>query len=71
MGNPLHVVTFNTEADFNFQKIAESKAIFLIINGIHPGESDGIDASMMLFRDLAQETLKPPENVVVGHNSYL
>ncbi|MGI9545781.1 MAG: M14 family metallopeptidase [Flavobacteriaceae bacterium] len=64
-GNPLHVVTFNTEADFNFQKIAETKTIILINNGIHPGESDGIDASMLLFRDLAQEVLDSPENVVV------
>ena len=31
-----------------------SKNRILINNGIHPGESDGIDASMMLLRDIVQ-----------------
>ena len=62
---PLHIVTFNADADFNFQKLAPNKTIVLVNNGIHPGESDGIDASMMLFRDLAQNTIEPPENVVL------
>ncbi|MEN8799383.1 MAG: M14 family metallopeptidase [Flavobacteriaceae bacterium] len=62
---PLNVVTFNTEADFNFQKLAEDKTVVLINNAIHPGESDGVDASMMLFRDLALEKIRAPENVVV------
>jgi len=38
----------------------------LIMNGIHPGEPDGIDASMMLLRDLASGKLKAPKNVVIG-----
>ena len=65
-GFPLHMVTFNVEGDFNFQKLGESKTILLINNGIHPGESDGIDATMMLFRDLAQESFSPPENTIVA-----
>ena len=48
-GLPLHLVTFNPDANFNFGKIRENKAILFINNGIHPGESDGIDATMMLF----------------------
>ena len=64
-GIPLHIVTFNPEADFNFQKLTASKTILLLNNGIHPGESDGIDASMMLFRDLAQEKIPPPKNTIV------
>ena len=64
-GYPLHIVTFNAEADFNFQKLAESKTIILINNGIHPGESDGIDATMMLYRDLAQQRVPPPENTIL------
>ncbi len=64
-GYPLHIVTFNSEADFNFQKLAESKTIILINNGIHPGESDGIDATMMLYRDLAQENIPPPEDAIL------
>lgn len=35
-------------------------------NGIHPGEPDGIDASMLLLRNLAQGKLKMPGNVVLA-----
>ncbi|WP_165747814.1 M14 family metallopeptidase [Cellulophaga sp. Z1A5H] len=65
-GIPLHLVTYNLDADFNFKKIKESKTILLINNGIHPGESDGIDATMLLFRDLATENITPPENTVIA-----
>ena len=64
-GYPLHVATYNPEGDFNFQNIANEKTIILINNGIHPGESDGIDATMMLFRDLAANVLDTPENTVL------
>ncbi|MDT0541020.1 M14 family metallopeptidase [Croceitalea sp. P059] len=64
-GQPLHLVTFNSEGDFNYQKLRDDKTILLINNGIHPGESDGIDATMMLFRDLAQKKISHPKNVVV------
>ncbi|MGB5821210.1 MAG: M14 family zinc carboxypeptidase, partial [Saonia sp.] len=64
-GFPLHIVTFNLDGDFNFQKIGEEKTIVLINNGIHPGESDGIDATMLLYRDLALEKIAPPKNTVL------
>ncbi|ALM06504.1 hypothetical protein SB49_00755 [Sediminicola sp. YIK13] len=64
-GNPLHIVTFNLDGDFNFSKIGKDKTIVLINNGIHPGESDGIDATMALFRDLAVEKITPPKNTVI------
>lgn len=64
-GNPLHVVTYNPDADFNFQKIGRDKSILFINNGIHPGESDGIDATMLLFRDLALKNMEAPKNTVV------
>jgi len=64
-GYPLHIVTYNPDADFNFQKIAKDKSILLINNGIHPGESDGIDATMLLFRDLAMKNMASPKNTVV------
>ena len=64
-GYPLHVVTYNPEADFNFNKIGQKKTIILINNGIHPGESDGVDASMLLFRDLGIGKLPAPKNVVL------
>lgn len=64
-GYPLHIVTFNPDGDFNFEKIRTDKAIILINNGIHPGESDGIDATTQLFRDLATEQLPAPKNTVL------
>lgn len=64
-GYPLHVVTYNPDGDFNFKKIGQKKTVILINNGIHPGESDGIDASMLLFRDLGIEKLQTPKNVVL------
>jgi len=64
-GNPLHIVTFNTDADFNFRRIEEDKIVILINNGIHPGEPDGIDATMLLYRDLATGKLEVPENTVL------
>lgn len=65
-GYPLHLVTFNPDGSFNFSKLREDKVLVLINNGIHPGESDGIDASMLLFRDLAVGKLKAPKDVVVA-----
>ncbi|MEL6974367.1 MAG: M14 family metallopeptidase [Bacteroidota bacterium] len=64
-GFPLHLVTFNPDGDFNFDNVREDKALVLVNNGIHPGESDGIDATMLLFRDLATEKLKAPKNTVL------
>lgn len=65
-GKPLHIVTYNPDGDFNFQKVRNSKSIILINNGIHPGESDGIDATMMLFRDFAKGNLDAPKNVILA-----
>jgi len=64
-GYPLHIVTYNPEGTFNFQKIRDQKTKILINNGIHPGESDGIDATMLLFRDLAIGKIRPPSRSVV------
>lgn len=64
-GEPLHIITFNSDKNFDFEKISQNKTILLINNGIHPGEPDGIDATMMLFRDLAMGKIKIPKNVVI------
>lgn len=64
-GEPLHQVIFNPDATFDIKKISSKKAILLINNGIHPGEPDGIDATMMLFRDLATGKISAPKNVVI------
>ena len=65
-GKPLHLVMFNPEAEFNFKNIRKNKRTLLINNGIHPGEPDGIDATMMLFRDLAEGKVKTPKNVALA-----
>lgn len=50
-GHPLHLVIFDAKKIFILKDTIRSK--LLINNGIHPGESDGIDASMQLLRDIA------------------
>ena len=62
---PLHIVVLNPDKEFDFIKIRKNKRIIFINNGIHPGESDGIDATMMLFRDLANGSIEPPKNTVL------
>jgi len=65
-GEPLHIVTLNMKGSGNnFEKLRQNNRILLINNGIHPGESDGIDATMMLFRDLAQGKIDAPKNTVI------
>lgn len=60
-GNPLHLVTY-TPSELR----TEDPLVLLINNGIHPGEPDGIDATMMLFRDLATGKINTPKNTVVA-----
>lgn len=65
-GKPLHLVTLNPDGNFNFESIRNDKRILLINNGIHPGESDGIDATMMLFRDMASGKVEAPKHTVLA-----
>ncbi len=54
-GYPLHLVCMG-EAPFEVDAIKRSdKLVLLINNAIHPGEPDGVDASMLLFRDLKEK----------------
>lgn len=56
-GEPLHLIVISPTKNFSPEKLQESdRAIMLINNGIHPGESDGIDASMLFARDLLSDT---------------
>ena len=66
-GYPLHLVLFSTDKNFNpAQWHQQKKVVLMINNGIHPGEPDGIDASMMLLRDIASGKIKMPSNVVLA-----
>jgi predicted deacylase len=54
-GEPLHLVVYNQDENYTTSEIRKGpKNRILINNGIHPGESDGIDASMMLLRNIVQ-----------------
>ncbi|MDB5019611.1 MAG: hypothetical protein JWQ28_738 [Pedobacter sp.] len=64
-GEPLQLLVLSKNKVFDRQKLADqNKSIFLINNGIHPGEPEGIDASMMLARDLLKNN-RLPEDVVI------
>lgn len=67
-GFPLHLVLFQSEGEFIQEGHKSNTLKILINNGIHPGEPDGIDASMMLMKDLASGKLKIPgiEKLFVG-----
>jgi hypothetical protein len=66
-GYPLHLVMVSNDAKFDpVQWHLQNKAVILINNGIHPGEPDGIDASMMLVRDIVQNKIKLPDNVALA-----
>lgn len=64
-GKPLHLLVLSRDGLFSPAEAKEAgKLIILINNGIHPGEPEGMDASMMLSRDLLEED-RLPENAVI------
>lgn len=64
-GYPLHVLYFSKDKKLDPKKNSK-KATILVNNGIHPGEPDGIDASMMLLRDLAEGRIEAPKNTFLA-----
>ncbi|MBN8565296.1 MAG: M14 family metallopeptidase [Flavobacteriales bacterium] len=64
-GEPLHLLLYNPDRNFDLSK-NQSKAILLINNNIHPGEPDGVDASMLLFRDLVLQKIPTPKNTIIA-----
>ena len=66
-GYPLHLVVVANNGDYNFDNIRKNnKRIIFINNGIHPGEPDGIDASMLMARDIVNNKIKIPDNIVLA-----
>jgi hypothetical protein len=64
---PLHLVLVSSDGKMDPKKWHEkAKTIILINNGIHPGEPDGIDASMMLVRDIVNGTVQLPASVCLA-----
>lgn len=62
-GELIKVVIFNASKNKNTPSI-------LINNGIHPGEPDGIDATMMLMRDLAIGKIETKNLQIVAIQAY-
>lgn len=66
-GYPLHLIVVSNNGDYNFNNIhRNNKRVILINNGIHPGEPDGVDASMLLVRDIVINKYKIPDNIVLA-----
>lgn len=66
-GQPLHLVVVSNDGDTDFARIRQkNKRVILVNNGIHPGEPDGIDASMLLARDIAFGKIRMPDNIVLA-----
>jgi hypothetical protein len=66
-GYPLHLILVSTDKIFDLKTIkAKGKNIIFINNGIHPGEPDGIDASMLLVRDIVQGKYRLPSGIVLA-----
>lgn len=56
-GKPIHLFVIDSDGEFSPNEIrARGKRILMIINGIHAGEPDGIDASVEFAEDLILDT---------------
>ncbi|MDQ3141252.1 MAG: hypothetical protein M3Q56_03285 [Bacteroidota bacterium] len=59
IGDPIYTVIISENLDFTPEQIRlNNKTILFINNGIHPGEPEGIDASMILARELLTDPSK-------------
>ncbi|HYC27796.1 MAG TPA: M14 family metallopeptidase [Chitinophagaceae bacterium] len=66
-GFPLNLVIVSADKDTDLASLRKkNKRIILVNNGIHPGEPDGIDASMLLVRDIVTGKHSLPNNVVLA-----
>jgi hypothetical protein len=67
IGKPLHLFVISKDGDFNFSSLRKkNKAVIFINNGIHPGEPDGIEASLILAEQLLRDPTSLPANVVIA-----
>jgi len=65
VGYPLTLVVLSRDGVFDPKLIKkQNKRVLLINNGIHPGEPEGIDASMMFARDLMKKNALPKDVVI-------
>ena len=65
IGKPLTLVVLSRDKVFDPKLLKkQNKKVLLINNGIHPGEPEGIDASMMFARDLLKKNALPKDVVI-------
>lgn len=65
VGKPLTLIVLSKDRVFDPASIKkQDKRVLLINNGIHPGEPEGIDASMMLVRNLLKKNELPKDVVL-------
>jgi len=66
-GEPLHLFLMGKGVEqpgLSIGEISENKTVLLINNGIHPGESCGIDASILLIDSLVNQLI--PDSVLIA-----
>ncbi len=68
IGKPLHFFVINDQPFNDLKDIQNGEKVFLLINnGIHPGEPDGINASILFARELLKTKNQADlKNLVVG-----
>lgn len=67
-GLPLSLIKISSDGQFEPATWhQQQRCVLLINNGIHPGEPDGIDASMMFTRDMLQKMKRDsfPKNLAI------
>lgn len=66
-GYPLHLVIYDPGMTFEPDSWrADEKIIVFNNNGIHPGETEGMDVAMMFLRDVLLEKTEIPDDVILA-----
>ncbi len=66
VGKPLQLFVISKTKEFDPDSLKKkNKRILLINNGIHPGEPDGIDASVEMVKTLLAKPSEIPDDVVI------
>lgn len=64
-GLPLSLFLINKSGKFEPEDL-EKKSVFLINNGIHPGEPEGIDACIKMSKEYIKNPSSIPDNVIIA-----
>ncbi|MFM2190251.1 MAG: hypothetical protein RL491_637, partial [Bacteroidota bacterium] len=66
VGKPLHLFVVSKDGVFDpVTAKRKGKTVLMILNGIHPGEPDGIDASVRLSQNLLSGKTELPSNLII------